>query len=82
MNRERLQEMARREGVRDDCYSLDGGLRSEQYVLAIEDGRWSVYYSERGERRGLASFDTEDAACSDLFERLLVDRTTRERFSN
>jgi len=64
MNREALRTAAEREGIRDSAYSLDGGLPPERYVLAIVDGGWSVYYSERGERTGSTFFDTEDEACS------------------
>lgn len=78
MNRERLQELAAAEHVREDAYSLDGGLPFERYVLAIVEGGWAVYYSERGERTGLKIFETEDEACSHLFELLLRDPTTRE----
>jgi hypothetical protein len=42
MNRTRLQELAKQEGIRDDAYSLDGGLPSERYVLEITEGGWHV----------------------------------------
>lgn len=77
MNREQLRDIARREGIRDDAYSLEGGLPHERYVLSISEGGWDVYYSERGQKTGLKSFETEDDACSYLLETLLKDRTTR-----
>jgi hypothetical protein len=82
MNRERLQELTRAEHIRDDAYSLDGGLPFERYVLSITEGGWAVYYSERGERVGLREFQTEDDACSYLLDVLLRDQTTREDYSN
>lgn len=78
MNRADLRRLAAAEGIRDSAYSLDGGLPPEKYVLAIEDGGWSVYYSERGSRVGERLFETEDEACSDLLLRLVEDPTTRE----
>jgi len=77
MNRRRLQELARSEHVSDDAYSLEGGFPAERYVLSVADGGWAVYYSERGERSGLETFETEDEACAHLFELLLRDPTTR-----
>lgn len=79
MNRADLVGRARAEGIRDSAYSLDGGMPPETYVLAIEEGGWSVYYSERGSRVGERRFETEDEACSDLLLRLVEDPTTRER---
>lgn len=78
MNRDRLREIARAEGIRDDAYSFDGGLPSEQLVLAVTEGGWFVYYSERGLRTGLRHFDTEDEACHHMLDSLLRDPTNRE----
>ena len=80
MNRTRLRELATSEGIRDDAYSLDGGLPDERYVLENRDDGWCVYYSERGLRSGLQRFDTEAEACEHLFEILLADPTTREGY--
>lgn len=78
MNREALRELARREHIRDDSYSFDGGLPSECLVLDVTEGGWIVYYSERGLKSGLVHFDTEDEACSYMLDSLLRDHTTRE----
>jgi hypothetical protein len=80
VNRQRLKELVAAEHVRDDAYSVEGGLPFERYVLSVVEGGWAVYYSERGERTGLRTFDTEDEACSYLFEQLVRDPTTREGY--
>jgi hypothetical protein len=80
MNRTRLQELAKQEGIRDDAYSLDGGLPSERYALEIAEGGWHVYFSERGLRTGIKRFETESEACEYLLETLLADPTTREGY--
>lgn len=80
MDRKRLRQLAEREGIEDDSYSLDGGLPSERYVLEITEGGWNVYYSERGLRTAQRHFQTESEACEYLFEKLLADRTTRKDF--
>jgi sugar/nucleoside kinase (ribokinase family) len=77
VNRSDLRNAADREGIRRDSYSLDGSLPAERYVLSIEHDGWSVYYSERGDRSSELRFDTEDEACSELFDRLVCDPTTR-----
>src|SRR3954470_17559876 len=77
MLRSELIPAAERLGIRSTAYSLDGGLPVEQYVLALEEGGWAVYYSERGLRQDVALFDTEDEACDELLLRLTEDPTTR-----
>lgn len=78
MNRKELSEAAAREGIRPSTFSVEGGLPPDKYVLSLEPGGWSVYYSERGKRIGEARFDTEDEACSELLLRLTRDPTTRK----
>lgn len=78
MNRDQFRQRAASAGIRPGAYSLEGGLPPETYVLTIEGGGWSVYYSERGDRVDERRYDTEDEACSDLLLRLVADPTTRE----
>ena len=79
MTRDELTSAAIRERIRPSSYSLEGGLPPEKYVLAKEDGHWSVYYSERGERHDETIFDSEQEACDQLFLWLVEDPTTRVR---
>jgi hypothetical protein len=79
VNRVDLQTAAKREGIKDSAYSLKGGMPDECYVLAIVEGGWTVYYSERGKRNDETFFETEDEACSFLLLRLVGDPTTRRR---
>jgi hypothetical protein len=65
-------------GVLPEAYSLTGGLPSERYVLnQLAGGRWEVYYSERGLKSGLHSFEAEDAACKHLLDQILRDPLAR-----
>lgn len=80
MNRDKVREVARAEGIRPDAYSLDGGDHEDRYVLAIETGGWSVYFVERGERTDVTHFETEEEACDHLLSLLLRDSTTRTGF--
>ena len=48
-----------------DLYSLDDGFPNEAYCLNYDHNRnrWEVYYSERGKKTGLKSFNKEEEAC-------------------
>jgi hypothetical protein len=79
VDRASLRAALDRERVSPDHYSLEGGHPFERYVLAIREGGWAVYYSERGLETGLAVFETEDEACSELLLRIVRDPHTRIR---
>lgn len=44
------------------AYFLRGGLPSECYCLNKTKGVWEVYYSERGNKSSLKTFDRETDA--------------------
>jgi hypothetical protein len=77
MNREELLGILRSEGIRDDSYSLDGGLRDDTLTLDRVGEKWIVYYSERGKRWDERSFTDEDSACRYLLRLLRSDRSAR-----
>jgi hypothetical protein len=60
-------------GVPKEAYCPTGGLPNEAYCIEESDGKWHVYYSERGSRRGLKSFDAEQEACEELFRWIAHD---------
>lgn len=53
-----------------DSYSLDGGLPNERLCLSRDTQSWSIYYSEKGIRTEVQSYDSEEAACSAFMGRL------------
>ena len=61
--------------IRPDMYSLKGGLPNEKFCLSEANGRWEVYYSERGNKTGLKEFDNEDDACQCLYD--MVYKTSK-----
>ena len=63
MNKTQLEDALKNSSTPSDAYSLEGGLPNEAYCLDKEDGKWIVYYSERGSRTSLKSFDSEEDAC-------------------
>ena len=77
MNRQELLETLGREGIRDDAYNLEGVSVDETLTLGEADGRWFVYYSERGMETGKKEFATETEACAYLLNILREDPTVR-----
>lgn len=47
----------------DFLYNIDGkGRDDERFCLVFDNGKWNVYYSERGCKTTNKLFDTEDEA--------------------
>jgi len=78
MNRAELENILRDRKVSPLAYSLGGGLPNEKYTLDQIGPKWSVYYSERGQRNGERDFDSEDEACRYLLDLLCIDGSTHE----
>lgn len=68
MRKSELLEILKKEKVSPNSYSLNGGLPNEAYCLNKVNGTWEVYYSERGRKTGLKTFDSEDEACNYFFQ--------------
>lgn len=73
MNKQELKKRLEDEKVRNDFYSLDGGLQDNTHCLDNYGGIWRVYYSERGKMWSEKIFLNEDDACNCLFERISHD---------
>ncbi|HWE87965.1 MAG TPA: hypothetical protein VG317_00715, partial [Pseudonocardiaceae bacterium] len=67
-----LEEVLKARGVRDDLYSLSGGLAEDTLCIDEIYGKWFVYYAERGKKWDEKEFDSEDAACKH-FLKLIED---------
>ena len=70
MNRSELKQKLEREGVRTDLYSLSGGNSPEALVLNRNGNQWEVYYSERGYKNALETFDNESDACENIYPKI------------
>jgi hypothetical protein len=82
MTKAELKSKLDQSDVIPDAYSLNGGLPNERYVLSQEGAdHWQVYYSERGQKTGLRSFDSESAACQFFLSRVLEDPTVRRKLN-
>jgi hypothetical protein len=72
LNKNELEQRLVNSNVPKDQYCLTGGLPNEAYCLNNEGDEWEVYYSERGVKSQLKTFESEDDAC-DYFYRLLLE---------
>ena len=59
------------------AYSLTGELCEECHVIDRDGAQWLVLFVERGERKHVRRFDSEDAAYREFLRRVLMDRGTR-----
>lgn len=76
MTRDEFLQAVRSDNIRADAFALDG-QGDECYVLAKREGRWDVYYSERGLEARVRHFSTEPAALDYLLEALRSDPSTK-----
>jgi hypothetical protein len=77
MNRALLSQRLQDLGIRSGSYSLENTWLDEAYILTSENGKWVVYYSERGLRSGLKQFDSEEEACEFMYRVLAGDPTVQ-----
>jgi len=49
----------------------------EGYCINFEDGKWAVYFQERGRKRPIRYFQDESSACELFLEWLLSDSHSR-----
>ncbi|WP_323637280.1 hypothetical protein [Pectobacterium polaris] len=67
MNKQELKDRLLKEKVSRSLYYLDGGLPDEKLCLDFENGRWVVYFSERGVKTGMMNLMTECEACKFIY---------------
>lgn len=70
MNRISLEKIFHDNQVPNDLYSLNGGFPSESFCLNKVDANWEVYYSERGVKSSIVSFNNESDACEYLLKQI------------
>jgi hypothetical protein len=71
MNKGKLKRILISNNIPDYYYNLDEEGETDQRVCLEKDGNeWLVYYSERGKRFYLESFDNEEKACKEVLKRL------------
>lgn len=78
MNKDDLRTILINEKFNPRTYSLEDEQKDEALCLRFDDGRWCVYYSERGLQTGKVYFVDEDSACEFFLEEMRADPTTKE----
>ena len=73
-----LAQIMTENGVESWEYSLEG-FEDERQCLEMQDGKWQVYFAERGQKRRCKSFDDHKEAAHELLRRL--GRTESQRAS-
>lgn len=76
MNRNELENRLNHDGIRKDTYDLWGDKKSETYVMDYINGRFHVYYYERGLETSKIEFTSENEACEYFLNLLKNDKTT------
>lgn len=68
-NLRRKLELAK---ISSSYYSLcDRGPKEQRVCLTCENGKWAVFYSERGQKFDYTEFDNEQEACEEVYKRLM-----------
>ncbi len=68
MNIKELELYFKQNNVPDEYYVIDELGGGEVDGIGKIDGRWASYYSERGKKRDIKYFDTENEACEALIK--------------
>ena len=82
MNKSELLSVLRREEFKESSYSLASGNPDETLCLREEQGRWCVFYAERGLQTGKEFFTSEEAACDHFLNAMRADPTTRSNWKS
>lgn len=69
MDRRELVKQLKKIQTPADSYAI-GDINDEALCLIEENGRWSIFYSERGLRTEEQRFDDEASACDAFLQRL------------
>lgn len=59
------------ENIPQYAYSFDTEYSNEAFCLIKKNGKWQVYYSERGHKIGLKEFFIEEEACDYFYNELI-----------
>ena len=71
MDNKEFKKAAKKKGIPDFLYNIDGkGRDDERFCLVYDNGKWNVYYSERGCKTTNKFFDTEDEALQYMLNEL------------
>jgi hypothetical protein len=67
-------------GIDDDDVSIGENADNRWCIVRREDGKWAVFYRERGGNFDESVFDTESDACYTMLGRMTLLQITRGAF--
>ena len=70
MNISEIKSYFKQNNVPDEYYVIDELGGGEVVGVGKIEGRWATYYSERGKKRSIKYFHTEDEACEALIKKV------------
>ncbi|MCM1524834.1 MAG: hypothetical protein NC120_10290 [Ruminococcus sp.] len=69
MNKTELKQVLSRNNIPEWYYNIDGyGNTDQKICMEEEEGRWKVYYTERGKVSRLTYYDSESDACKGVLK--------------
>lgn len=72
MNIKKLKRILKRKGIAEYHYRIcEKGIDDDKINLDYEDGKWIVYYSERGKVFDKKIFDSESEACEEALAQII-----------
>lgn len=77
MNKQELGETLAKENFKPQAYSLVEDNKDDVLCLRFEEGRWCVYYTERGKKSQLKYFADENSACEYFLQEMRRDPTVK-----
>lgn len=70
MNIRKLKKILNKHGITDaSCRICERGIEDNKVNLDYKDGKWIVYYAERGDIFSDKEFDSESEACEEVLLR-------------
>lgn len=73
MNISELKVQLERHGIKNFEYNFDGkGRTDERVCLEEHDGKWEVYYEERGVKTTDHFFETQEEACRFIYDWMIL----------
>lgn len=70
MNVKELLQRLEQMDLPNNSYSVLSKVKDEALCMLKEKGIWEVFYSERGLKTNLQTFESEFDACDHFFERI------------
>lgn len=72
MNIRKLKKILKKKGIAEYHYRIcEKGIDDDKINLDYEDGKWIVYYSERGKVFDKKIFDSESEACEEALAQII-----------